>query len=711
MKKTLFLTLFVISVMSLAAQQNNQEAWALPTLADEVAAQATPLTPQHKAFGDFIWGEDFGGGALPAGWTVYDGNSMNYFWYWSDDPRPGIAGTYSTNNDTFYSETADNGYMMISGDIYNAGGGSVVMDSYVMSGAMNFDTVTSALVTWVQYFRYCCSSANILMQFSISTDGTNWTDFDVRQGVAVNAASPNPQTVSINITPFVAGQPVVYFKWYKGGASHYFWAIDDIKIVEAPENDILLNATYVSHVGNSVYHSGYYYQVPNYQLMPVFFGADVRNNGNAVQTEVNAHARVYDGTETLIFDNTDDTTNVSLVYDSIAELEIVPLFDAPGNDTYKVNFEAVQFQIDENPANNVSDDFSWKVQDNKVMARDVYRTGYCSPSQYTGGTDGDFIGVNYYITNLDTASSMSVFIDYRTDPGTQIRGLVFDDSGTDPLPKITSEEYIIEAKDLGTWITLPFIPINPTDAELAGGQNYIVGIEFYYDGIGDLWIGGDNSTFHLFHLSSVLRLGSDWYWFSNLPLVRFNLGTAVVPPTFTSNRLDTCPQNWAYTYNVTAMDNSGLPLVFTMDDYYDGALATIDDNGDGTATITSTDVLENLGFVAGESFRLRVFVTNGIARNEQYFYVSVKDDAIIGIDEEVPAGIHVYPNPANGEIFITNAENSMVEISNLIGEVVLSSRSENAQTTLNVSNLSVGTYLVRISNENGTFTQKLNITR
>ncbi|MCF8295349.1 MAG: T9SS type A sorting domain-containing protein [Bacteroidales bacterium] len=710
MKKTFFLTLFIISVLSLVAQQNRTEAWALPTLGDEISAQATPFTPQHKAFGDLIWSEDFGGGALPSGWTVFDGNSMDWFWYWSDDPRPGIAGQYSLNNDTFYAETADNGYMMISGDIYNAGG-STAMDSYVMTGAMNFDTVTSALVSWTQYFRYCCNASTVLMQFSISTDGTNWTVFDVRENVAVNAWSPNPQNVAINITPFVAGQPVVYFKWYKGGASHYFWAIDDIKIVEAPENDVMISSTLVTNMGGGTYYSGYYSQMPTSQLMPILFSADVRNNGNAVQTEVNAYARVYDGTNTMIYENTDDTTGVSLVYDSIITLDMVPQFTAPGVDDYMVNFEAFQFQIDENPDNNFSEDVNWRVQENTVMARDYYRTGYCTPDQYVDGGDGDFIGCHYFITNTSSAASISVYIDYRTTPGTLMKAVLYDDSGTSPAPQIYSEEYTIMSVDLGTWVTLPFIPVSTGDDEVLGGQNYIAGIEFYFVGIGDLWIGADNSDFHWFNVASALRQGTSWYYITNVPMVRLNLGTAIIPPTFTSTRLDTCPQNWVYSYDVTASDASGLPLTFTMDDYYDGDLATITDHGNGTATITSTAALEDLGFVSGETFRFRIFVTNGTTRNEQYFYVSVKDDEIIGIDEEVPAGIHVYPNPANGEIFITNAENSMVEISNLIGEVVLSSRSENAQTTLNVSNLSVGTYLVRISNENGTFTQKLNITR
>lgn len=710
MKKLFTFSVFMLAVVMIYAQQIRPQASLQPTDEMILSDGTSEYFPLNKAFGDLIWSEDFGGGALPAGWTVYDANLMDFYWYWSDDARPGYQGTYSTNNDTFRTETYANGYMMISGDIYNAGGGSVAMDSYVMTAAMNFDTVTSAMIEWSQFFRYCCSATTIQMKFSVSTDGTNWTDFDVRQGVAVNAASPNPQPVQINITPLVAGQSTVYFKWHKAGASHYFWAIDDIRIIEAPTNELVLKDTYISHLGSGLSHSGFYSKVPMTQLMPIYFGADVHNNGNAAQNDVNVNTRVYNSAEVLVYDETDDTTGVVLAYDSLVALDMATLFTAAGIDKYSVEFEAIQTEVDEVPANNLSARSSWSVTDNKVMARDIARTGYCSPSQYTGGADGDFIGVNYFITNNDVVSSISVYVDYRTVPGTQMRAVLFSDA-TEPLAQIYSEEYVVQKVDLGTWVTLPLIPIAPADVDLLAGTNYIAGIEYYFAGIGNLWIGGDNSKVHLFNLSSVLRIGSNWYWFSNLPMMRMNLDGAVVPPTFTSSRLDTVPVNWVYNYTVTTSDASGLPLTFTLDDYYDGDLATITDNGDGTATITSTASMENLGFAEGSTFRLRVMVDNGTTSNEQYFYVTVKAFSQIGVDENELNDIRIYPNPANNLVNIDNAANSTVSIYNLLGEVVKSVRTTSNNTIIDVANLASGSYIVKVNGENGTYSHQLNIAR
>lgn len=708
MKKLFTFSLLMLAVVMMYAQQIRPEALQAPT-EDMILSDGTAeYLPLNKAFGDLIWSEDFGGGALPTGWTVYDANLLDFYWYWSNDARPGYQGTYSTNNDTFRTETYANGYMMISGDIYNAGGGSVAMDSYVMTDAMNFDTVTSAMIEWNQFFRFCCSASTIQMKFSVSTDGTNWTDFDVRQGVAVNAISPNPQGVQINITTLVAGQPTVYFKWHKAGASHYFWAIDDIRIIEAPSNELVLKDTYISHLGSGVSHSGFYSMVPLSQLMPVYFGADVYNNGNTPQTDVNVNTRVYNSAEALVYDETDDTTGVVLVFDSLVALDMATLFTASGVDKYSVEFEAIQTETDEAPENNISSRTSWSVTNNKVFARDITRTGYASPSQYTGGADGDFMGVNCFISNNDVVNSISVYVDYRSTPTTNMRAVLFSDDA-EPLAQIFSEEYVVQKVDLGTWVTLPLIPINPSDVDLLAGTNYIAGIEYYFTNLGNLWIGADNSKTHLFNLSTSLRLGSSWYYFTNLPLMRLNLDGAILPPTFTSARLDTVPVNTVYTYNVSVTDPNGLPVTITLDDYYDGTLATITDNGDGTATITSTATMENLGFSEGGSFRLRVWADNGTSKNEQYFFVSVKSP--LGVSDNVLKNIRIYPNPANNIVTIDNAINSTVTIYNLLGEVVKSVRSTSNTTVIDVANLASGSYIVKVNSDNDSYSHKLNITR
>lgn len=180
---------------------------------------------------DTAYYQDFSNG-FPKYWTLFDANYMDYNWYWSDDPAPGIEGLFSANNDTFRAQSAWNGYIMISGDIYNSGSTSnpIMMNAYFQTPPMDFSEVSASTIEWSQYFRYCCNYSTIKMEFGISEDGNNWSYRTLHGTVIPNDYSSNPNIKSLNITSEVAGKSKIYFRWYLRGASHYFWAIDDILI-------------------------------------------------------------------------------------------------------------------------------------------------------------------------------------------------------------------------------------------------------------------------------------------------------------------------------------------------------------------------------------------------------------------------------------------------------------------------------------------------
>lgn len=80
----------------------------------------------------------------------------------------------------------------------------------------------------------------------------------------------------------------------------------------------------------------------------------------------------------------------------------------------------------------------------------------------------------------------------------------------------------------------------------------------------------------------------------------------------------------------------------------------------------------------------------------------------IGIEENnFSIKISVYPNPNNGEFNLTiskfdNLKMSFVEIYNLLGEKVYSSRLNQSNSTHDISNLKAGIYQLKITNENKT---------
>jgi hypothetical protein len=71
----------------------------------------------------------------------------------------------------------------------------------------------------------------------------------------------------------------------------------------------------------------------------------------------------------------------------------------------------------------------------------------------------------------------------------------------------------------------------------------------------------------------------------------------------------------------------------------------------------------------------------------------------------------VYPNPAKSVLNIENAENSTIVIYDLLGRVVLTKNNISLYEQLNVSNLNIGTYLIKISNNGQVKTDKFIINR
>ncbi len=84
-----------------------------------------------------------------------------------------------------------------------------------------------------------------------------------------------------------------------------------------------------------------------------------------------------------------------------------------------------------------------------------------------------------------------------------------------------------------------------------------------------------------------------------------------------------------------------------------------------------------------------------------------------GIDENHKSGIQInvklYPNPATDRITIDNAENQNLNISvyTIVGDFVLQKVLTNNKNIIDISSLSKGIYIIRLTNTNGTMLQKL----
>jgi hypothetical protein len=102
-----------------------------------------------------------------------------------------------------------------------------------------------------------------------------------------------------------------------------------------------------------------------------------------------------------------------------------------------------------------------------------------------------------------------------------------------------------------------------------------------------------------------------------------------------------------------------------------------------------TDVAGNKGLYAIDNFSITINATLG-----------VKQNAIVGLN--------MYPNPvSNGTLYITSnsGEAKSISVYDILGKQVLNTKTSNS--TVNVSNLKGGAYIVKITEDGKTDTKKL----
>ena len=81
---------------------------------------------------------------------------------------------------------------------------------------------------------------------------------------------------------------------------------------------------------------------------------------------------------------------------------------------------------------------------------------------------------------------------------------------------------------------------------------------------------------------------------------------------------------------------------------------------------------------------------------------------ITDIEENTDKNIDVYPNPTNGLLNIEGQGTMHISVSNLLGQA-LQETTASGNTTLDMSRLESGMYLIRIESENGVTIQKVNL--
>lgn len=107
-------------------------------------------------------------------------------------------------------------------------------------------------------------------------------------------------------------------------------------------------------------------------------------------------------------------------------------------------------------------------------------------------------------------------------------------------------------------------------------------------------------------------------------------------------------------------------------------------------------------------FDFRVYQDTGNSGAIYYDDVTLVDNTL-GLQENIIAGLKVYPNPVSGNNFYISSDASAVKsvlVYDVLGKQVINTQVEN-EAAINVSNLNAGVYIVKITEEGKTATRKL----
>jgi predicted small secreted protein len=168
------------------------------------------------------------------------------------------------------------------------------------------------------------------------------------------------------------------------------------------------------------------------------------------------------------------------------------------------------------------------------------------------------------------------------------------------------------------------------------------------------------------------------------------------------------------TSNVSACDDNGTPAI-PGDDFFTAdvtvtfsdpaATGTLDLSGDGTASVSTAGLTSPHTFTAvqmsadGGSIDLTATFSDDTACTLNVPNAGTAPDScsLVGISEfEDALGISVYPNPAESEIMLLNVtQKHTVAIYNILGQKVIEQEVDVDATSINISNLSNGTYLMK----------------
>ncbi|MCO4813318.1 MAG: T9SS type A sorting domain-containing protein [Flavobacteriales bacterium] len=466
--KKIYLGVFALSVLTF--NSTAQKAIENYQFSTTPASQNTAPTATPKDVGAEVWSNDFDN---PADWTIANDAQTGATFGWNIDATSDSWYFNGGINSTSGGNFAEVG----NGDPTTTPGTQAIGVTYTLTTAASIDIPNLPLNTTntddavLQFEEYGASFYDN-QEVQISTDGVTFTtvrdnsDYAILSVASPDNAYANPETVSVNISPYIDGNAStvwIRFSWtsqFPADVSEnvwvaYGWYIDDVKILTQPVDDVQILNSYFVGTNNEGIEYG---RTPVSNLDASYvIGSTVYNFGSANQpnTDLSVDFGSFNASATNLVQS-DSTEQVETT-----ETPALPVGVYTGAYSVEASTDIVGGV---SGADNV-DSRTFEVTNN-VYSMDgigVYPSTNLSSlgtDSFTDAEDGLIIAAMYHIKANTVVNDLQVMLATGTVPGGQIFGSIIDttvllNDGTTPL--FVADPVDVTAADISAgYILIPF---------------------------------------------------------------------------------------------------------------------------------------------------------------------------------------------------------------------------------------------------------------
>ena len=532
------------------------------------------------------------------------------------------------------------------------GAGNVDIDTELISPEVDASNAAALYISFDQFFNTYTGADKADVDV---WDGTQWVNVYTTSADAGAWGSPDHQL--IDVTAYKNAQFKVRFHYYLANYDWY-WAVDNVNIFEPDAND--LAAVNVSP-GTSL---------PN---VPFYLKGDVYNNGSTQQDTFDVTFNIKDASNAVVFTETVNVTGAALTSGgtysvsattpaSLAvgtytiEASVALTGDADtSNDLYSTSLHIVvylsSYQLDKVYSHVAYDADTSGDADNLV----TFDFGTGAATAIGPLTTANFFTTGTFINDVLVAveyGSNDVYLIDGTGAAYKY-GTFTGDVGANAIAGIaydntTQQGYVTDGKVLYSFDT----NLNTTTIGTIDASKLMIGIDF--DNTGTLY-GIDITDDQLYTVDTT----------TGVPTAVGPLGVDI-----------------GYAQDMGADPTSG--------------------NLYGTLYIGSSGGgLYSIDKVTGAATAI------GTPGQDEYSLCAIKGTTV-SISENTIEGLRVYPNPTNGAVIVNANENIQnVSVINLVGQEVLKFDNNGMNAQLDLSDLSSGSYILKISTDKTTATYQI----